>query len=68
MRYWRTIQSDCPSCHGRGEVYADEERADGYWIAAFECHCVEHHHDDEMKGFLKGVTALVSQANRGEHG
>jgi hypothetical protein len=56
MRYWRTIEAECPSCHGRGEVLQDEMRNGEYWCSFVECHCVEHHHDEEMKAFLKSVT------------
>lgn len=66
MRMWQTVEKNCPSCHGRGEVWTGEYRDDGYWTMAVQCHCVQYHHDDEMKGFLKGITALSSALREGE--
>jgi hypothetical protein len=39
---------------------------DGTWINSFTCHCVEYHHDDEMKVFLKAVCALT-RPHRASH-
>lgn len=67
MRYWQTIQKDCPHCHGSGEVWCDEIRDGAYWTASVQCCCVEHHHDAEMKAFLRGVTAgLAACAQEGK--
>lgn len=52
MRTWRTIEKDCPICHGLGQV-SDSKWIDGEcWTSFYDCPCVEVHHDDEMKAFL----------------
>jgi len=56
MRMWQTIEKHCPSCHGKGEVFVDELRGDEYWVTAVQCHCVEVHHDEEMKAFLHKIS------------
>ena len=59
MKFGRTIDPHCPSCHGKGEVSEGRMRDGEWWESFFQCHCVEYHHDDEMKAFLKRVTALA---------
>ena len=68
MRYWQTVQADCPSCHGRGDMMVSEWRDGECWDSFVQCHCVEHHHDDEMKGFLKGITAGLSVSSTDREG
>lgn len=66
MKFRTTIDPYCCSCHGRGEVVESVEMGDGTWINSFTCHCVEYHHDEEMKEFLAALTkvAAVSSGNR----
>ena len=39
----------------------DEMRDGEYWCTFSECHCVEHHHDDEMKAFLATLHSAQSK-------
>ncbi len=66
MRYWRTIEAHCSTCNGSGQVMTDQIRSDGYWVSFSECHCVEHHHDDEMKAFLARVCSAATPQAKGE--
>jgi hypothetical protein len=61
MKYWRTTEGNCPSCHGRGEVFETSYRGRECWVTSMECHCVTHHHDDEMKAFLASIPSTELQ-------
>ena len=60
MKFRSTIDPNCNSCHGRGEIVETVEMSDGTWINSFTCHCVEYHHDEEMKAFLARITGPCS--------
>lgn len=52
MRMWTTKDAHCPSCRGSGHL-SEGRFVDGeWWESFFDCHCVQVHHDDEMKAFL----------------
>lgn len=55
MRCWKTIDEHCPSCRGKGEVMNERFENGEMFYTWSMCHCVEVHHDDEMKKFLAVV-------------
>jgi Zn-finger protein len=62
MKLWHTKDENCSSCRGTGEVWISQDKADGIWTTSMQCHCVEVHHDDEMKAFLRAITAEIDGA------
>jgi hypothetical protein len=60
MKWTQTIDRNCASCHGRGEVLHVDQRGDEIWTTSMTCHCVSYVMDDEMRGFLRAVSAMSS--------
>ncbi len=52
MKTWRSLDENCPTCHGNGEVLDTVVHSGEYWTTSHQCYCVEVHHDVEMKKFL----------------